>query len=118
MYAYIVAIEGEEARIMIDGAEAGVVSPIGEKLSSTSIKNVRAAYNGKEIATDVIHDDEFGDYVSVLVPIEHNGEVIGVLGLDKDASKVSYISSGVLKEMAPQILVGLMVLMVLAVTFI
>lgn len=118
MYAYIVAIEGEEACIMIDGAEAGVASPIGEKLSSTSIENVRAAYNGKEIATDVIHDDEFGDYVSVLVPIEHNGEVIGVLGLDKDASKVSSISSGVLKEMAPQILVGLMVLMVLAVTFI
>jgi methyl-accepting chemotaxis protein len=43
---------------------------------------------GKVSTTSIVHDSEYGDYLSVFVPIKNGNEVIGILGVDIDASKV------------------------------
>ncbi|MBR8645893.1 hypothetical protein KEH51_23655 [[Brevibacterium] frigoritolerans] len=43
----------------------------------------------------------YGDYLSVFVPIKNGNEVIGILGVDIDASKVDATASKVLGGILP-----------------
>ena len=111
MYIYTVELDHSQARIIIDGAEADEADDIGKVLSSTSPENVEAALNGESVATRVVHDPEYGEYITVLVPIKLDGNVIGVLGLDKKADEVATITSDVLQDIIPQVMLGLFILM-------
>lgn len=112
LYVYTIELDNDEEKIVIDGAEVGETDEIGKVMFSTSIENVEAAFNGETVATRVVHDPEYGDYITVLIPIEVNGDVIGVLGLDKEAGEVDAISAEVLREIGPQIILGLLLLMI------
>lgn len=118
MYIYTVELDHNQARIIIDGAEVDEADDIGKVLSSTSPENVEAAFNGESVATTVVHDPEYGEYITVLVPIKLDGNVIGVLGLDKKADEVATITSGVLQDIIPQIVLGLLILMSVGTTII
>ncbi|MCP1153402.1 hypothetical protein [Peribacillus frigoritolerans] len=60
---------------------------------------------GKVTTTSIVHDPEYGDYLSVFVPIKNGNEVIGILGVDIDASKVDATASTVLGGILPLMII-------------
>lgn len=114
MYVYTIATEGEEVQIIIDGLSQADAADIGTPTTALTYEEAKAAFQGGTVTTDVIDDPEYGQYVTVLVPIKQGGEVIGVLGIDKAATEVAAITGNVLTESLPPILIGLLVLLVVA----
>lgn len=55
-------------------------------------------HKGGTNSTKILHDSEYGDYLSAFAPIKNNGKVIGILGVDIDAKKVGLIQQKVVKE--------------------
>ena len=114
MYVYTIATEGEEVQIIIDGLSQEDAADIGTPTTALTYEEAKAAFQGEAVTTDVIDDPEYGQYVTVLVPIKQGGEVIGVLGIDKAATEVAAITGDVLTESLPPILIGLLILLVVA----
>jgi len=102
LYVYTMGInESNQAMILIDGqpAHSEVASPIGEPSSTTSPDLIKSALTGKASSGTIVHDEKYGDYLSVFVPIyDAKKEVTGVLGVDLAASKVSHIAEAVNRE--------------------
>ncbi|MFY0544378.1 methyl-accepting chemotaxis protein [Brevibacillus sp. H7] len=105
LYLYTIRIdEQKQPRIMIDGQPKGsdVASAIDEKTSSTTYEDVAPSLQGQANATEIVQDPEYGDYLSAFVPItKPDGTVIGVLGMDINASTVGMINHRVQWESLP-----------------
>ncbi|WP_270811413.1 methyl-accepting chemotaxis protein [Exiguobacterium sp. CinTr1] len=113
MYVYTIAKEGEEVRMIVEGMSEADAEEIGSPITTMTYEEM-PAFQGETVATDVIDDPEYGEYVTVLVPIKQGNEVVGVLGIDKAATEVSAITGDVLKESLVPILIGLLVLLVVS----
>ncbi|MCT4778331.1 MULTISPECIES: methyl-accepting chemotaxis protein [Exiguobacterium] len=111
MYVYTLAADGEELQIIVDGMSAADAVEIGTPTTATSFEDAKAAFEGGTVTTPIVEDPEYGDYMTVLVPIKQGGDVIGVLGIDKGASDVAAVTEDVLQESLPPILIGLVVLL-------
>lgn len=111
MYVYTIVTEGKEVQIIIDGLDEAEAAEIGSPTTAMTYEGATAAFKGETVTTDVIDDPEFGKYVTVLVPMKRDGEVIGVLGVDKAATEVEAITGAVLKDSLIPILIGLLVLL-------
>ncbi|MEP9406616.1 hypothetical protein ABKP09_09835 [Peribacillus frigoritolerans] len=70
---------------------------------------------GKVSTTSIVHAPEYGDYLSVFVPIKNGNEVIGILGVDIDASKVDATASTVLGGILPLMIIINVILMAIVV---
>ncbi|WP_215143280.1 methyl-accepting chemotaxis protein [Exiguobacterium qingdaonense] len=114
MYVYTVDTRDEEVQIIVDGLAETDAAAIGTPTTALTFKEAKAAFQGENVTTDVMDDPEYGQYVTVLVPIKRGGEVIGVLGIDKAATEVAAITGDVLTESLPPILIALLVLLVVA----
>ncbi|TCI63566.1 methyl-accepting chemotaxis protein [Exiguobacterium sp. SH0S2] len=114
MYVYTLALEGEELQIIVDGMSGTDASEIGEPVSATSLEDAQPAFEGGTGTTPIVEDPEFGTYMTVLVPIKQGDEVIGVIGIDKSAADVAAVTTDVLRESLPPVLIGLVILLGLA----
>lgn len=114
MYVYTIAMEDEEVQIIVDGLSQADAADIGTPTTALTYEEAKAAFQGEAVTTDVIDDPEYGQYVTVLVPIKQDSEVVGVLGIDKAATEVTAITRDVLTESLPPILIGLLILLVVA----
>ncbi len=114
MYVYTLAIEEDHSlKIMIDGLPKGEAVPIGEPTTATKYEDVREAVAGGVSSTDIVNDPEFGEYMSAFAPIKNNdGEVLGIVGVDMEATQVNAITDSVMKESIPiQLGVSLVILL-------
>jgi|GEM_PF-4173452 len=70
--------------------EAGVKLGTYAPQNSHLITALRKATQTKEISTTGVYQDEYGTWISIVLPvIDKNGEVIATFGLDQDASIVA-----------------------------
>jgi methyl-accepting chemotaxis protein len=105
LYLYTLLVdEDNKVKIMVDGQPEGseVASDIGANTTSTTYEDIAPALKGGTSSTEVVHDPEYGDYLSAFAPLEDkNGKVIGIIGIDIDASEVNTITNHVLKNALP-----------------
>ncbi|WP_340373395.1 HAMP domain-containing methyl-accepting chemotaxis protein [Peribacillus sp. FSL E2-0218] len=105
LYVYTIGIDekSKKVHILIDGMskEDEKAAPILTTTTATAYSDVKSVMKGKVSTTSIVHDPEYGDYLSVFVPIKQGNEVIGILGVDIDASKVDSTASKVLGGILP-----------------
>ncbi|MCX7569243.1 methyl-accepting chemotaxis protein [Tumebacillus sp. DT12] len=118
LYVYTLAAENKKLTILIDGQPKGsdVASEIGAPTTATTFEDVSAVLEGGTSTTPVVHDEEYGDYLSAFVPIrDGSGKVIGILGVDTGADRVEEISKRVMSEKLPLMaLVNVLLILVAA----
>ncbi|CAH0258516.1 Sensor protein CitS [Peribacillus sp. Bi96] len=72
--------------------------PIGG-VCTVPAKQVKQAYEGKSFITGILEDPEYGDYLTVGVPMkDQGGKIIGFLGIDVSAEDINSINEKVLKS--------------------
>jgi methyl-accepting chemotaxis protein len=108
LYVYTIQVDQQQKpHIMIDGQpkDSDVASGIGEETSSTTYEDVAPVLKGETSTTDIVHDPQYGDYLSAFAPIvKPDGSVIGVLGVDINASTVGSINERVQWDSLPKTL--------------
>ncbi|WP_409254375.1 methyl-accepting chemotaxis protein [Bacillus sp. SCS-153A] len=119
LYVYTLEVKDQKVSIMVDGmASNDDAVEVGEPTTATTFKDVENVLQGEVNSTDIVHDPEYGDYISTFVPIKgDNGDVIGVLGVDMDAEEVSAINIEVLASSMP-VFLGIFIVMILLAVFI
>jgi methyl-accepting chemotaxis protein len=118
LYVYTIKEDQQKLSIMIDGQQKGAkdASAIGDPTSTTTYDQILPALKGGTSNTSIIHDPKYGDYLSAFAPIkDSNGSVIGILGIDTDASKVTTIENKALGQILPIFLLSSLIVMVIAV---
>ncbi|MFD6210462.1 methyl-accepting chemotaxis protein [Peribacillus sp. NPDC060253] len=119
LYVYTLGIndKSEKVHILIDGMSKAdkKASPILTPTTATTYLDVKSVMKGKVSTTSIVHDPEGGDYLSVFVPIKKGNEVIGILGVDIDASKVDSTASKVLSGILPLTIIINVILMAIVV---
>ncbi|WP_257350739.1 methyl-accepting chemotaxis protein [Pseudalkalibacillus decolorationis] len=109
LYLYTLLVDEEKnVKIMIDGQpkSSDLASDIGEITTSTTLDDVTPVLNGGTSSTKIVHDPEYGSYLSAFAPLkDKDGKVIGIIGIDIDASDVNSISNQVLKNSLPIFLI-------------
>ncbi|MEK5216897.1 methyl-accepting chemotaxis protein [Psychrobacillus sp. FSL H8-0487] len=106
LYAYVTDIpkEGETATIIIDAAGKDDDSAYlpGDISEGTNYEAVEGALTGSGSYTDLIEDEEYGEYLSSYAPLKNEaGEIIGIVGVDISAANVQVIQQKSLKESVP-----------------
>lgn len=104
LYVYILQADGEQLRVMIDGQprDAENASDIGDPASATAFRDVDPVLRGETSSTPIVHDPRYGDYLSAFAPVaKPDGTVIGILGVDIDASTVGSVTTRVQWESLP-----------------
>jgi methyl-accepting chemotaxis protein len=99
-YVYTIEVnKNKDLSILVDGMERGdeKAASIGTKTTATKYEDVSDVLNGKTSSTPIVHDPEYGDYLSAFAPIKgSNGEIIGILGIDINAKTAGKISDGII----------------------
>lgn len=116
MYVYTLRVEDDYSlQIMIDGLPKGEAVPIGEPTTATKYEDVKEAVAGGVSSTDIVNDPEFGEYMSAFAPIkDKDGKVLGIVGVDMEATQVKSITDSVMKESIPiQLGVSLIILLII-----
>ncbi len=95
MYVYTLLIDNPQvSRVMVYGTTAAsdLQFPIGGPCTLPA-EQIQLAMQGEAYYSDILHDPEMGDYLSVGAPIkEQSGQIIGYLGIDMSAELVTQIS--------------------------
>ncbi|WP_026677773.1 methyl-accepting chemotaxis protein [Fictibacillus gelatini] len=101
-YVYTIEVkDNQKLSILVDGMDKNAknASKIGAPTTATTYNDVKDVLNGKTASTNIVHDAEYGDYLSAFAPIKNSsGDVIGVLGIDIKAKDAASISMNILKE--------------------
>ncbi|MBW7455356.1 HAMP domain-containing protein, partial [Paenibacillus sepulcri] len=104
LYVYIVQIDASQRPlIMIDGQpkDSDSASPINE-VTDIPADAVKSLLAGSPANSPVIDNPQYGKYISSYAPIKRpDGTVIGVLGIDTEASVIESIASGAIRESLP-----------------
>ena len=114
MYVYTLEATDSNLTILIDGMPEGdeMAASIGTETSSTTYEDIEAVLKGQTSSTSLVDDPDYGKYLSTFAPIlDENGEVIGILGVDIDATNIASIQYGVIKSIFPIITIIMIVLM-------
>lgn len=113
-YTYFVPQPGEEITFLVDGMPVNNTEDAGElgKVSnSITYEHVEKVLQDGHYYSDLLAD-EYGEYISGIVPIKNNAEeVIALLGVDIDASYVEGIASGITNSILPGMM-GVFILLI------
>jgi two-component system, LytTR family, sensor histidine kinase AgrC len=99
LHVYTLLIDNPKvSRVMIAGLPPGAPEfPIGG-ICTVPEEQVKHAYHGAPFTTEIIHDPEYGEYLTAGAPIKNSqGTVIGFLAIDISAEMIGSISGKVLK---------------------
>ncbi|KON68591.1 histidine kinase [Peribacillus butanolivorans] len=101
LYVYTLMVDNPKvSRAMITGfsKDSKKEFPIGG-VCTVPKKQVKQAYEGKSFITGILEDPVYGEYLTVGVPIkDHEGAIIGFLGIDVSAEDINTINGKVLKS--------------------
>lgn len=117
-YVYTLAVDEEKnVMIYIDGLpkDSDIAASIGEPTTATTYEDIEQALSGKASHTEIVHDPEYGDYLSAFVPLKNDeGNVIGILGVDIDARSVGDVQKTVITDSLPIFIVVNILAIILA----
>ncbi|MBS4174278.1 methyl-accepting chemotaxis protein [Bacillus sp. FJAT-49736] len=118
LYVYTMEVTNDKkVKILIDGQlkDSKNASEIGESTASNTYSQVGTVLNGELAHTDINHDPEYGDYVSAFAPIKNkDGKIIGILGVDTSAKKVTSIVNHDIEQLGTIFFVLIIVISVIA----
>ncbi|MFP3512808.1 ATP-binding protein [Peribacillus sp. SIMBA_075] len=101
LYVYTIMVDNPRvSKAMITGFSKDHKGdfPIGGVCTVPS-EQVEQAYEGKSFITGILEDPEYGEYLTVGVPIKNqDGTIIGFLGIDVSAEDINAINGKVLKS--------------------
>ncbi|NMH68213.1 methyl-accepting chemotaxis protein [Bacillus sp. RO3] len=119
-YVYTLQVTDQQVAIMVDGFPTNDEAvPVGEPTTATTYEDVAPVLDGGVNSTDIVHDPEYGDYLSTFVPIKgSDGSVMAILGVDMDAEEVGTINKEVIISSIPVFLGLFIVVFLLVVTFV
>jgi methyl-accepting chemotaxis protein len=104
LYVYIFRIDEEKrSYIMIDGQpqDSDVASPINEE-TEVEERETAMLLAGQSASSSIVDDPLYGLYASSYVPIKRaDGSLVAVLGIDTEASLVSAIADGIIRDSTP-----------------
>lgn len=103
-YVYFVKVEtGQAPLLLIDGRPKGdpLASPINEETDMPE-EAASLLLRGERASSDLIENPEYGDYISAFVPMKDgDGNLIGALGIDTDASVFKNLTGKVVRQSLP-----------------
>nr|WP_238942067.1 methyl-accepting chemotaxis protein [Bacillus sp. REN10] len=112
-YTYEVPEKNQPVKFLVDGMPldtkegAGV---IGEESSATKYEFVEQAIRQNGYHTDLIEDEEYGQFLTALIPLKDaNGEVVAIVGVDVAATQIRGIQQDILMTVL-SISIGVMVI--------
>lgn len=110
LYVYTLSADGQDLNIMIDGRDKP--SPINSNVTATQFKDVEVVFKeGKTNSSELVHDEEFGDYISSFAPITNkDGEVLGVLGVEVEAAVIQEVLESIIKKELPILILSVTIL--------
>jgi len=112
MYAYTARVENNKVHLLIDGLPAKDAVKIDSPATGAKAKDMKDVLKGQTFATDVIQDPDYGEYISVYVPLKSSsGQVIGILGTDIAAKEVTELTTFLLKQNLPLFICLLLLLL-------
>ncbi|MED3984178.1 ATP-binding protein [Peribacillus simplex] len=101
LYVYTIMIDNPRvSKAMITGFSKDHKGdfPIGGVCTVPS-EQVKQAYEGKSFITGILEDPEYGEYLTVGVPMKNqDGTIVGFLGMDMSVEDINAINSKVLKS--------------------
>ncbi|MBO0999624.1 GHKL domain-containing protein [Bacillus sp. SD075] len=101
LYVYTIKIDNPRvSKAMITGFSKDHKGdfPIGGVCTVPS-EQVKQAHEGKSFITGILEDPEYGEYLTVGVPMKNqDGTIIGFLGIDVSAEDINAINGKVLKS--------------------
>lgn len=101
LYVYTIMVDNPKvSKAMITGFSKDHKGdfPIGGVCTVPS-EQVKQAYEGKSFITGILEDPEYGEYLTVGVPMKNqDGTIIGFLGIDVSAEDINAINGKVLKS--------------------
>lgn len=121
LYVYTMGVQEDKAVLLLVGqpTDYEVEFVIGEESYTTSVTEISEVLNGNTISTSIVKDPVYGDYLSAFAPIKNNeGEIIGALGVDIDASVVTGITNNILLDYLPMTLLSILTIITLTIIWI
>jgi methyl-accepting chemotaxis protein len=103
MYVYFVKIDSTGTPLMmVDGImDEQKASDINE-LTDVPAEAVRQLQKGESASSSIIHNEEYGSYISSYAPIlDQKGTLLGVVGIDTSVDVLDIIESDILKSSIP-----------------
>ncbi|WP_342604898.1 ATP-binding protein [Peribacillus sp. FSL E2-0159] len=101
LYVYTIMIDNPRvSKAMITGFSKDHKGdfPIGGVCTVPS-EQVKQAYEGKSFITGILEDPEYGEYLTVGVPMKNqDGTIVGFLGIDMSVEDINAINGKVLKS--------------------
>ncbi|WP_214808165.1 methyl-accepting chemotaxis protein [Exiguobacterium sp. s102] len=111
LYAYTATIDQNKVNLLIDGLPKAEAAAINDPATGAVAQDMKHVLNGETHTTDVIDDPEYGQYVSVYVPLKDaSNTIIGILGVDIAAKDVDALSTTLLKQNLP-LFIGLLLIL-------
>lgn len=118
IYVYTLGVDDQNnVHMLVDGLpnDSTISAAIGDPTTATTFDDIAPVLDGKTNSTDIVHDPEYGDYLSAFVPIkDEKGNVLGILGVEIDAASVKDIQETVVKEDIPIFIAISMVAIIVA----
>ncbi|MDF2873536.1 MAG: histidine kinase [Sporomusa sp.] len=120
MYVYTLLVDNPEvSKVIVYGTtpNSPLQFPIGG-LCTLPESQIKRALQGEPYYTDILHDPEMGEYLSVGAPIkDQGGQIIGYLGIDMSAELVTQISREVVTNSYSTFLFNVIFTFIVLITF-
>lgn len=99
LYVYTMVVKDGQEHVLIDGQPKDSQDASGIMDTTTGDpEELTAVFEGNTSTSAITDDGEYGMYISSYAPIIYEGEIIGVLGVDIDATNVNAIKEQIMAE--------------------
>lgn len=103
MYVYFVRIDDQDRPlIMVDGMKDPEKASSLNEVTDIPPKAIQELKQGRSASSDVINNQEYGQYISSYAPIiDSGGGLVGVIGIDTSVKVIGQIEADLLRASAP-----------------
>lgn len=117
MYVYTFQVPNENdehMKYLVDGIlDEDKMAVMGDESQSLDKKDIKTLLDEGQFVSPVLKNEEFGDSLVTVLPIEHNGEIIAYLGVDRNAESIQSIQDDFgLGDIVKYIVIILLILLV------
>lgn len=106
---------GEDVKFLVDGMPADDLegaAAINDTSSVTKREYLEEAATSGGATTDILVEETFGEFLTAIVPLTHNDEIVAYVGVDIEASQITATKVEILNTFMP-LFIGLMLLITL-----